>query len=77
MIITIQRACPRCHKLQTVKIDQHQYHRFMSGVESIQTCFPNLKPNEREILMSGLCPKCWDILFPPDEDDWIPAIYQP
>lgn len=70
----IKRPCPKCHKIHTVVVDKEQYNRWIAG-ENIQRAFPNLSADQREILISGICPKCWEQIFPPDEDDWIPAIY--
>lgn len=68
MKISIQRVCPKCNKLQTVKVEQSQYYDWMRG-KNIQIAIPTLTPDEREILLSGICPECWKQLFPPDEDD--------
>ena len=37
--------------------------------ELIQEALPELSADQRELLISGTCPKCWDELFPPDEWD--------
>lgn len=37
--------------------------------EFIQDAFPMLTADEREWLMSGYCPRCWDEMFPPEEDE--------
>lgn len=63
----IQKECPICHKLQTIEVQVSQYNRWMAG-ENIQIAFPNLTPDQREILMSGICPECWEKIFP-DEDE--------
>ena len=67
-IISIQRACPKCNKLQTVKVEQSQYYRWMAG-ENIQIAFPELSANQREILMSGICPECWEDIFPNEDEE--------
>ena len=64
----IQRVCPICHQLQTIEVENNQYNRWMAG-ENIQIAFPNLTPNQREILISGICPKCWDNIFPDEDED--------
>ena len=40
----------------------------MAG-ENIQIAFPDLTADQREILISGICPECWDKIFPPEEDE--------
>ena len=64
----IQRVCPHCHKLQTIEVQVSQYNRWMAG-ENIQIAFPDLTADQREILISGICPECWDKIFPPEEDE--------
>ena len=63
----IQRECPHCHKLQIINVDDNQYNDWLAG-KNIQRAFPDLSPNQREILMSGICPECWEEIFP-DEDE--------
>lgn len=64
----IQRVCPHCHKFQTIEVQVSQYNRWMAG-ENIQIAFPDLTADQREILISGICPECWDKMFPPEEDE--------
>ena len=68
MKISVQNVCPKCGKLQTVKVEQSQYHRWMAG-ENIQKAMPNLTPNEREVLLSGICPECWEKIFPSENEE--------
>ena len=32
-----------------------------------QDAFPSLTPDAREFMMSGICPECWDRMFPNPE----------
>jgi len=63
----IQRTCPKCGKLQVIEVEGSQYNDWMAG-KNIQIAFPNLTPDQREILMSGICPECWEKIFPPDDE---------
>ena len=63
----IERICPHCHKLQTIEVNEIQYSDWMAG-KNIQKAFPDLTADQREILMSGICPECWDEIFQ-DEDE--------
>ena len=67
----IQRTCPCCNRLQTIEVEDSQYNRWMAG-ENIQIAFPNLTPDQREILMSGICPECWEKIFPDEDEEEIP-----
>jgi hypothetical protein len=35
----------------------------------IQSVFPYLNADQREILISGTCPTCWANLFPKEDDE--------
>ena len=37
--------------------------------ELVQIAFPYLSAEERETLISGICPKCWDETFGEDDED--------
>jgi hypothetical protein len=58
---TIARKCPTCPTVQTVVVDAAAHERWQAG-EYIQNAFPLLTANQREILMTGICPKCWDAM---------------
>jgi hypothetical protein len=34
-----------------------------------QNAFPTLNADEREFIMTGSTPQCWDIMFPPEEGE--------
>jgi hypothetical protein len=55
--------CPKCGEAWILEgIPFEGYERWLSG-ELIQRALPDLTINERELLISGLCSKCWDQLF--------------
>lgn len=54
--------CPLCGKLQTVKVHPVSLEAYRNGAKA-QDAFPSLKATEREILISGICPTCWDEMF--------------
>ena len=64
----IEKICPHCHKLQTLEVDDSQYYDWMAG-KNIQRAFPNLSADQREILMSGICPECWEDIFGEDDEE--------
>ncbi len=39
-----------------------------SGV-LIQDAMPRLSVNDREMLISGCCPKCWDKMWPSEDEE--------
>jgi hypothetical protein len=36
--------------------------------QMIQDAMPHLSKDIREMFISGTCPKCWDEMFPPEEE---------
>ncbi len=66
-ILTIKRTCPYCKKVQTVKVRELEFLSWIKG-EKIGKAMPTLTPEEREILISGICPPCWDKLFKDSKD---------
>lgn len=64
----IKQTCFMCNKTYEVEMDANAYRRWMNG-EHIQDVAPELTIDERELLISGVCGKCFDNLFPPEEGD--------
>lgn len=54
--------CPMCGTESRVVIPTHAYELWQAGCH-IQNVAPELKPEQREVLISGICPKCWDKMF--------------
>lgn len=61
-------VCGRIH--EPVVLDAEKYYRWKGG-ECIQDVFPDseMTKDQREILISGTCPECWDALFGRCEDE--------
>ena len=54
--------CKMCKQMFDLPVTQKQFEDWKSGT-LIQRAMPNLKPDQRELLISGTCGKCWDRLF--------------
>ena len=70
-MVTISRQCPLCGKINTVEVKEEDYMDYQNGAFA-QDCFPYLTRDEREIIISGICTKCWDVMFKDTEDDGQP-----
>lgn len=58
--------CPMCKEEHAVAMRFDEWRGGRSMWERgayIQDAFPRLSPEDREILISGTCPKCWDKIF--------------
>ena len=61
--------CVVCGKIhEPVILDAEKYYRWKDG-ECIQDVFPEMTKEQREILISGTCPECWDALFPEEDEE--------
>jgi hypothetical protein len=59
---TISRsACD--HGVFEVVVDSQDFSAWLNGVV-IQIAFPYLTTEQRELLKTGMCDKCWSELFP-------------
>lgn len=63
----VSGPCYACGEKQTVRAKIHDLARFRDGGFA-QDCFPYLPAAEREFLISGICGKCWDEMFPAEEE---------
>ena len=66
--VSIVTECPFCGHANFVEVNEDDYFDWQDG-ELAQNAFPYLSADEREMLISGICPKCWDSMLPPDPDE--------
>ena len=62
MTMLVKTACPICHCDTYIQVDAEEYARWQAG-ELIQVAMPGLDADEREMLISGICPECWARTF--------------
>lgn len=58
----------RTHTME-LDVTQAQLDLYAQGNELIQNVFPNLNPDEREFIKTGVTPEEWNAMFGGDEDD--------
>lgn len=51
-------------------VTQEQLDRYYTGQELIQDIFPNLNPDQREFIMTGITPDEWSNTFLEEDDDY-------
>jgi hypothetical protein len=61
------KTCLMCKKVHEIDVTTEQLHDWSSGT-MIQDAMPNLSDSDREILISGICGKCYDEIFREEED---------
>lgn len=64
--VVVIADCPICGVENRVELKSSQYDAWQAGAY-IQNAAPNLTPEQREILISGICPKCWDKMWGSNE----------
>lgn len=61
--VVIKVRCPICGKQTILDMTYTQWRRYMDGKELVQQIFPEKSASARELLISGICSKCWDDMF--------------
>lgn len=60
--VCVVTCCPMCGRGNEVEVNEMDYLDWSDG-ELAQVAFPYLSNSEREMLISGICPTCWEIMF--------------
>jgi hypothetical protein len=55
-------SCLSCGYKETIGVTHGQYFQWAYG-EMIQNAFPELTPDQRELILTGTCGKCFDEMF--------------
>lgn len=62
------KVCTICGRSRVIYVMKDDYLKWANRQALIQDAMPYLSAEEREMLLSGICPDCWDNLFKEDED---------
>lgn len=69
-MLKVENICPFCGKRHSVEVLENDFKEYQSKERrDIQFIFPYLKPEEREILITGICLDCWKKLFDGGDDE--------
>lgn len=68
MLFKLKTFCPICRCFTDVCLNIEDYNRQKNG-ELIQNAMPYLNAEEREMLISGICPSCWNNMFNEEDED--------
>lgn len=66
--ISIATVCPFCGSVSSVSVEKGDYLNWQAGMMA-QDAFPYLSAEEREMLISGICPSCWNDTFNSEEEE--------
>lgn len=67
-VVVKTKPCPVCGKTSILEIDRTGFELWQNGT-FIQQALPNLSADEREMLLTGTHPDCWDAMWDEDEDE--------
>lgn len=63
----LMKKCPFCKKYERFDFTPEQVHRYITeykhGQKLVQVVFPELSPEEREFLKTGMCRECQHEVF--------------
>ncbi len=65
---TVVTRCPFCGKAHEIEVNEMDYLDWQDG-KLAQDAFPYLSASDREMLISGICPDCWDGMFGNGEEE--------
>jgi len=60
-------SCRECQQIKFVEASEDGVKKWQQG-ELIQRALPELTAEEREMLISRICPECWNKMFKEDEE---------
>lgn len=60
--------CIDCGETTRIQIPEREFQLYRGG-KLMQDVFPTFDVGIRELMISGVCPKCWDKMFSPEEVD--------
>lgn len=65
--------CMFCGKTSEIIVDMEDIARYLGG-EHVQNVWPNWPADQREMLVTGTHPECWDEMVEPEPEghDWSP-----
>jgi hypothetical protein len=64
--ITLKLKCVECNKVFYITVYKKDIKRYEEG-DLVQVAFPYLTTGERELIVSGICEKCFDKIFMEEE----------
>ena len=66
VVLVTTHPCVVCGKPSTLTLDRAKVNRYIGG-EFVQDVWPDMADADREVLVSGVHPACFDSLFPEED----------
>lgn len=68
MTAVVAVPCRLCKEVTDLTVNIEGFVAWQGG-KLIQDALPELSADQRELLISGTCDKCWNEMFPSDEEE--------
>ena len=68
-VCIVKHTCRKCGKVYVFPVFVDDLGKYTKRQEGIQQAFPYISPEYRELIISHICPTCWDELFDIDNDE--------
>ena len=62
-MIIVETVCPFCGEINEVEVEHNAFFEWKYNGINIQDAMPKMPATEREMLISGICPKCQKSIF--------------
>ena len=62
-------SCVHCGHWEWLEVDIDRYQRWHAREILVQDAFPHLSAPQRELILSGTCPTCWDGMFGNEDEE--------
>jgi hypothetical protein len=66
-IVVKTKTCTVCGEYEVWSLDRKAVESWQAG-EYIEIAFPEMSLEDREVLITGTHPACWDKLFPEEDE---------
>jgi len=66
--VTLSVLCTKCREITKFSLDREGFMKWKGGI-CIQEALPDVSPDIRELMISGVCGTCFDKLFSEGSQD--------
>lgn len=68
-VCIVKHTCIKCGKVFEFPVFVDDLEKYITRQMNIQDALPYVSPGYRELMISHICPICWDELFDIDNDE--------
>jgi hypothetical protein len=67
--VIFSKVCFHCGDESWFRITEKEYKAWVTNDGYIQDVFPHMSNEDREVMISGTHPDCWNAMFPEEDDE--------